>query len=155
MSRSPTTTIRIDEAADDTLIAVAKRLGVSKASLIAGVATWAGRIEFVAGPADVLPIELRQAIDEAADDAAQRKADGAYRGSLARKRAEEPPVAIADWTLTDKDLAEVAAKLGRTVDDVKRLVAAFKLAMKDRPATPRWRPAFTAWAAKNAAAILA
>ncbi len=72
-----------------------------------------------------------------------------------RKRAEEPPVAIADWSLTDKDLAEVAAKLGRTVDEVKRLVAAFKVAMKDRAPTPRWRPAFTAWAAKNAAAVLA
>jgi hypothetical protein len=73
----------------------------------------------------------------------------------ARKRAEEPPVAIADWSLADKDLTEVAAKLGRTVDEVKRLVTAFKVTMKDRAPTPRWRPAFTAWATKNAAAVLA
>jgi hypothetical protein len=73
----------------------------------------------------------------------------------ARQRAEEPPVAIADWSLTDKDLAEVAAKLGRTVDEVKRLVAEFKVAMKTRAPTPRWRPAFNAWLAKNAPAVLA
>jgi hypothetical protein len=71
------------------------------------------------------------------------------------RRAEEPPIPVAEWAPTDKDVAELAAKLGRTVDDVQRLVAAFKAAMATRPPAARWRPSFTAWATKNGAATLA
>lgn len=84
MPRAETTLVRIDDSADDKLVVVAKRLGVSKACLLAGFAAWTARGKDAADPADVLPIELRQAIDEAAKGAVQRQANGAYRGSLAR-----------------------------------------------------------------------
>jgi hypothetical protein len=81
MPRAPTTTTRIDKAADDKLIAVAKRLGVSKASLLAGFAAWA---ESSRMPSGKTPVDLHKAIADADRDAVKRQADGAYRGSLAR-----------------------------------------------------------------------
>lgn len=121
---------------------------VARGAELAGARTIDAAMVFVVNPAVDEPIAKTGPI-QPPSDAPTTPAEPA------RKRAEEPPVAIADWTLTDKDIAEVAAKLSRTVDEIKRLVAAFKVAMKDRAPTPRWRPAFNAWAAKNAAAVLA
>jgi hypothetical protein len=71
------------------------------------------------------------------------------------RRAEEPPIPVAEWAPTDKDIAELAAKLNITFDEVQRLVVAFKSAMATRPPAARWRPSFTAWATKNGTAALA
>lgn len=76
MPRAPTTTIRVSADASVDLHKTAERLGVSVGSLIAGFASWTTR----AG----MPIELRQAIDDAANDAVERWADGARKGQVTR-----------------------------------------------------------------------
>jgi hypothetical protein len=83
MARATRVMVGVSEPCAADLRATADTLGVSVASLVAGLAAWAARVEDAA-PADVLPIELREAINEAARDAAERQADGAARGSATR-----------------------------------------------------------------------
>jgi hypothetical protein len=75
MSRAETTLVRVLNSTDEKLVASARQLGVSKAALLTGLATW---LDVQRG--SKLPADLVKAINEADRDAGRRHADGAQRG---------------------------------------------------------------------------
>jgi post-segregation antitoxin (ccd killing protein) len=76
MPRAETKIVRVNAVADEQLVKAARRLGVSKAAMLAGLATWLDAWSVLG-----LPPALRKAINEAERDAVERWAEGARRGA--------------------------------------------------------------------------
>lgn len=66
-------------------------------------------------------------------------------------RAPEAAKPVAEWQPSEKDIADMATRAGRTPGEISRLLAKFKEDEAKSTPQPRWRPAFVSWAKSDAA----